>query len=161
MTKHLANIITGIRIFCSILMIFHPVFSLQFYILYLICGISDMIDGTVARATNNSTKFGEQLDSIADITFLAAASAKLLPTIHIPNWLWAWITIIAIIKTGNISLRFFRTKKLIFPHTTMNKITGLILFILPLTISFFEIRYSATIACSIATFATIQEVCKR
>ena len=161
MTKHLANIITSLRILCSILMIFYPVFSLQFYITYIICGISDMIDGAVARATNNSTKFGSQLDSIADITFIVAASIKLLPIIHISNWLWTWITIITIIKTSNITLGFFRTKKLIFQHTTMNKITGLSLFILPLTLSFIEIKYSAIITCSIATFAAIQEWCKR
>ena len=151
-------------ILCSILMIFYPVFSLQFYITYItyiICGISDMIDGAVARATNNSTKFGSQLDSIADITFIVAASIKLLPIIHISNWLWTWITIIAIIKTSNITLGFFRTKKLVFQHTTMNKITGLSLFILPLTLSFIEIKYSAIITCSIATFAAIQEWCKR
>ena len=88
MIKHLANAITTLRIIGSILMIFCPVFSLQFYITYLICGVSDMIDGAVARATNNDTKFGAQLDSIADIIFIAAASIKLLPTIHIPNWLW-------------------------------------------------------------------------
>ena len=164
MTKHLANIITSLRILCSILMIFYPVFSLQFYITYItyiICGISDMIDGAVARATNNSTKFGSQLDSIADITFIVAASIKLLPIIHISNWLWTWITIITIIKTSNITLGFFRTKKLVFQHTTMNKITGLSLFILPLTLSFIEIKYSAIITCSIATFAAIQEWCKR
>ena len=157
MIKHLANIITSLRIFCSILMIFYPVFSLQFYITYLVCGISDMIDGAVARATNNNTKFGEQLDSIADIIFIIAASIKLLPIIHIPNWLWIWITIIAIIKTGNVALKFYLTKKLIFSHTITNKITGLSLFILPLTLSFIEIKYSAAITCFIATFAAIQE----
>ena len=161
MTKHLANIITSLRIFSSILMIFYPVFSLQFYITYLICGVSDMIDGAVARATNNSTKFGAQFDSIADIIFIAAASIKLLPTIHIPSWLWVWIAIIAIIKTGNITSGFFHTKKLIFQHTIMNKITGLLLFILPLTLSFIEITHSATIICSVATFAAIQERHKR
>lgn len=161
MTKHLANIITSLRIFCSILMIFQPTFSLQFYITYLICGVSDMIDGAVARATNNNTKFGAQLDSIADIIFIVAASIKLIPTIHIPNWLWIWITIIAIIKISNMTLELYRTKRLIFQHTTMNKITGLILFILPLTLSFIEIKYSTIFVCSIATIAAIQERCKK
>ena len=119
-----------------------------------------MVDGAVARATNNDTKFGAQLDSIADIIFIAAASIKLLPTIHSPNWLWVWIVIIAIIKIGNLTSGFLRTKKLIFQHTTMNKITGLFLFILPLTLPFIEIKHSAIIVCSIATIAAIQEVCK-
>ena len=160
MIKHLTNAITTLRIIGSILMIFCPVFSSQFYITYLICGVSDMIDGAVARVTNSDTKFGAQLDSIADIIFITAASIKLLPTIHIPNWLWVWIVIIAIIKIGNLTSGFLRTKKLIFQHTTMNKITGLFLFILPLTLPFIEVKHSAIIVCSIATIAAIQEVCK-
>ena len=47
----MANIITGIRIARSIAILFCPVFSPAFYILYIIAGVSDMIDGTVARKT--------------------------------------------------------------------------------------------------------------
>ena len=47
----MANIITGIRIVCSIALLFCPVFSPAFYALYLTAGVSDMIDGTVARKT--------------------------------------------------------------------------------------------------------------
>jgi CDP-diacylglycerol--glycerol-3-phosphate 3-phosphatidyltransferase len=39
----------------------------------------------------------------------------------------------------------------------MNKITGLLLFLLPLTISFVELKYTATIVLSIATLSAIQE----
>ena len=43
--RNAANIITGIRILGSILLAFVPVFSIPFYVLYLICGLSDMADG--------------------------------------------------------------------------------------------------------------------
>ena len=49
MAKRIANILTGGRILGSILLLFFPAFSLAFYIVYLLCGFSDMIDGTVAR----------------------------------------------------------------------------------------------------------------
>lgn len=49
MKKHIANIITSCRILCSIIMMFFPVFSIMFYIMYLLCGLTDMIDGTIAR----------------------------------------------------------------------------------------------------------------
>ena len=47
----MANIITGLRIACSIALLFCPAFSPAFYTLYIIAGVSDMIDGTVARKT--------------------------------------------------------------------------------------------------------------
>lgn len=49
MAKHIANILTGCRILGSILLLFFPAFFVAFYIIYLFCGFSDMIDGTIAR----------------------------------------------------------------------------------------------------------------
>ena len=102
MTKHIANILTGCRIFGSILLMFFPAFSLGFYITYLLCGFSDMIDGTIARKTNSTSRFGSQLDTIADLTFVVVSLFKLMPAIHIPGWLWIWGGVIAIIKISNI-----------------------------------------------------------
>ncbi|MBO4384239.1 MAG: hypothetical protein J5854_02305 [Clostridia bacterium] len=39
----------------------------------------------------------------------------------------------------------------------MNKATGKLLFVLPLTLAFIDLRYSGAIACAAATFAAIQE----
>ena len=39
----IANILTGCRIFGSILLLFFPAFSLGFYIIYLLCGFSDKV----------------------------------------------------------------------------------------------------------------------
>ena len=82
MTKHIANILTGGRIFGSILLLFFPAFSLEFYIIYLLCGFSDMIDGTTARRTNSTSDFGSKIDSIADLVFTAVSLIKLLPAIQ-------------------------------------------------------------------------------
>lgn len=48
-------------------------------------------------------------------------------------------------------------KKFVVLHTVMNKITGLMLFLFPLTLKFIELRYSGSVICVIATFAAIQE----
>lgn len=157
MKKMIADIITSCRIFCSALMIIFPVFSLEFYILYFICGITDMIDGTVARKTNSVSEFGTRLDSVADLMFFAVSLIKILPSIHISKWILMWIVLIAIIKLGSAVWRLTYIKKFIFLHTMMNKITGLILFLLPLTLQFIEIKYSSVAVCIIATFSAIQE----
>lgn len=153
----MANIITGSRILTSIALLFFPTFSPAFYALYLAGGITDMIDGTVARKTGNVSESGAKLDSIADIVFAVACLIKLLPVIIIPKWLYIWIGIIALIRIINIVSGFIMQKRFVMLHTIMNKITGLMLFILPLTVPFIEIKYTAVPVCTVATFAAIQE----
>ena len=55
--------------------------------MYLICGFTDMVDGTIARRTNTVSKFGANLDTIADMTFLTVSLFKILPVIHMQKWL--------------------------------------------------------------------------
>ncbi len=157
MKRQIANIITGCRILGSVLLLFFPVFSLKFYVLYLFCGFSDMIDGAIARKTNCNSSFGAKFDTVADFIFMIVVCYKLLPTIHLPLWLWIWIIIIAVIKLSNIIWGVIRTKSLISVHSILNKVTGFVLFLLPLTIQFIELKYSLSIICLIATFAAIQE----
>ncbi len=157
MTKYIANIITSCRIIGSVLLLSFPAFSLEFYIIYIICGFSDMIDGTIARKTNSTSEFGSKMDTVSDIVFVIATLIKVLPTIHISGWLWIWGGVIAIIKIGNIIWGYVSKKQFVSLHTIMNKVTGLLLFLLPLTISFVELKYTAAFTCSIATFSAIQE----
>ena len=157
MKKHIANILTGSRILGSVLLLFFPVFSLEFYITYLFCGFSDMVDGTIARKTNSNSKFGAKLDTVADLAFVTVSLIKILPAINIPQWLWIWGVVIAIIKIGNIIRGYVFKKQFVSLHTIMNKITGLLLFLLPLTMFFIELKYSSIVVCSLATFAAIQE----
>ena len=157
MIKHIANIVTGCRILGSILLLFFPAFSVEFYIIYIICGFSDMIDGTIARKTSSTGEFGSKIDTSADLVFVTISSIKILPAINIPGWLWIWGIIIAIIKIGNIIWGYIYKKQFISVHTIMNKITGLLLFLLPLTLTFMELKYSSIAVCLIATFAAIQE----
>ena len=153
----MANLITSIRILCSIALLFCPTFSVAFYALYLTAGLSDMIDGWVARKTNTVSELGSKLDTIADIVFVVVCLFKLLPIVNIPTWLYAWIGIIAFIKVVNIVSGFVVQKRFVAVHSVMNKVTGALLFAIPLTLSFIDIKYSATAVCIVATFAAIQE----
>ena len=158
MKKYIANIITSIRILGSVCMLCSSVFSPLFYSAYLLCGFTDMIDGTVARKTNSVTAFGSHLDSIADLIFLTAASIKILPAIYIPNWLWVSILIVFIMKTAAVIWKYILVQQFMFKHTLLNKITGFLLFLLPLSLPFVEIKYSGSIVCAVAFLAAIQEL---
>ena len=157
MKKHIANIITGSRIVLSLPLLFIPLTSAWFYALYLLCGLSDMIDGTVARKTKSANEFGARLDTVSDFVFMTVPLIKFVPHLPIPAWLWIWVGVIAMIKIGNATWGFVRAKKLIFPHTLLNKITGLLLFLLPVTISFVDLTYTLPIVCTVATAAAIHE----
>ena len=116
-----------------------------------------MIDGTVARRTNSASEFGARLDTVSDFVFMTVALIKFVPHLHIPVWLWIWIGIIAMIKLGNVVWGFVRTKKLISPHTILNKVAGLFLFLLPATINFVDLTYTLPIVCTVATVAAMHE----
>ena len=153
----MANIITIIRILCSIVILFCPVFSVAFYSLYIVAGLTDIADGWVARWTNTTSLFGSKLDTIADIIFVIVCLFKLIPVLDIPTWLYVWIGIIALIKVINIVSGYVAQKQFVAIHSLMNKVTGVLLFLLPLSLSFIDLRYSAIVVCIIATFAAVRE----
>jgi len=157
MKKHLANITTELRIIGSIALLFFDVPSFPFYITYLLCGFSDMLDGTIARKTNTVSSFGSKLDTAADFVLIAVCAVKLLPIIYLPIWVWIWIAVIAIIKFANIVLGFVLRKKLVVYHSVLNKITGSLLFLLPFTLQFIELKYNFAVVCAIASISSIQE----
>ena len=153
----MANFITSLRIICSIVLLFCPVFSPVFYALYISAGFTDMIDGTIARKTNSVSEFGSKLDTVADFVFVAVCLIKLIPVLNIAAWIYVWVAMIAVIKAINVVSGYVMQKKFVAVHTVMNKITGALLFILPLTLSFVDLKYSVVAVCAVATFAAIQE----
>ncbi|MBO5293393.1 MAG: CDP-alcohol phosphatidyltransferase family protein [Lachnospiraceae bacterium] len=152
-----ANLITGCRILCSIVIPFIPALSQKFYVLYLIAGFTDMIDGTVARKTGTVSELGSKLDTVADFVFVAVCLIKLIPILEAPMWLWIWTGVIALIKMINVISGFIVEKRFVAEHTIMNKITGFLLFVLPMTLTFIDLKYSAIVVCTVGTFAAIQE----
>ena len=113
MKKHVANIITGSRIVFSLPLLFLPLPSVWFYALYLFCGFTDMIDGTIARKTGAVSKFGARLDTAADFIFMFVCAVKIMPLLHTPVGIWIWIALIALVMILNIALVFICKKKLL------------------------------------------------
>ena len=153
----MANAITFFRIAAGMALLFCPVFSPAFYAFYISAGLSDMLDGFAARRTNTVSRFGARLDTMADFVLVVVCLIKLFPILSIPAWLYAWVGIIALIKAVNIISGFAVQKRFAAVHSVMNKATGALLFLLPLTIRVVPLKYSAVVVCAAATFAAIQE----
>ena len=151
----LPNIITLLRIGGSLGLLLCDVTGGAFWIIYGLCGISDITDGWLARKLKCVTKKGALLDSLADICFVACCAWKLLPILELPQWLWLWAGVIVAIKIVNQLSALVMYGHCYFPHTTANKATGFLLFIaVPMT---FSSIIPITIVAAIATFAAIHE----
>ena len=155
--KNIANYLSISRAIMSIILAISETFSFPFYNIYIYCGISDMLDGYIARRTKSTSKIGARLDSIADIIFVIVAIIKILPVLHLSDGIVIWAVIIALIKICNIICGFIYYKKLVLLHTIANKITGFLLFVAPLIIVNFDFIIFEIIICIIATFSAIQE----
>lgn len=154
---NLANGITILRILCGLALVFCAPLSLPFYAFYTAAGLSDILDGLVARKTNTATEFGAKLDALADIVFAAAVLIKLLPHLELPLWIIIWVGVIALIKVVNIVIGFVRRHTLTAVHSVINKVTGALVFMLPFTLPIINIRYTASFVCLVATVAAIME----
>ena len=131
--------------------------TLPFWVLYVIAGTTDMLDGFLARRWGVESKFGARLDSLADFVFVLAVGYKLFPWLKLPVALWMMIGLIALVKIVNAISSYMVIHKIEFLHTKANKLTGFLLFIVMMTIgqSYF-IPVAWMIAC-FALFAAIQE----
>ena len=155
--KNIANYISVSRIIMSIILFVTETLSIAFSIIYIYCGISDILDGFIARKSKNTSEIGSILDSISDIIFVIVAMIKILPIVNLTNGIIIWILIIVFIKIVNVTCSYIYYKKLLLLHTTANKITGFLLFITPFIIINTNSIIFEIIVCSIATFAAVQE----
>lgn len=155
--KYLPNALTLLRIVLCVPLLFLRPFSVWFFVLYTICGISDMLDGYLARRLGCAGPAGARLDSAADFTFAAVLLFRLVPAMNLPVWLFWWIAGIALIKFSSLAAGYVRHKQAAFLHTYANKAAGLLLFCLPYGFPLWGISAGAAV-CLFATLAAVEEL---
>lgn len=156
--KNVPNCISIIRIFVSGCLLLVPSFSLLFYIFYLICGISDVLDGYIARKMDASSKLGQVLDSVSDLIFISIVLYIIIPVVDFPLWIIYWIAAIAVIRVISIMFGLVKYRQLAFLHTYGNKATGIALFCFPILFSIFGKEVTAIIVCCVGSISAIEEL---
>ena len=152
-----ANCITVSRILFSLALLVLPPRSVPFAIFYFLCGVTDVMDGFVARKLHTESENGAMLDSAADLLFAVIYTVKILPFLNIPLWIWIWTVIIAAEKITGIFIVSKKAHRLSIEHSFGNKLTGLLLFFLPLSVCVIDVRFGATLVCLVATETAIKE----
>ena len=155
--KRIPDFLSMSRIALCLPLLLVDAMTVPFWTLYVIAGITDMLDGFLARRWGVESKFGARLDSLADFVFVLAVGCKLFPYLKLPTALWMMIGLIALVKIINAISSYVINHRISFLHTTANKLTGFLLFVGMMAIgqSYF-VPVAWMIAC-IALFAAIQE----
>lgn len=158
MKKNIPNILSAMRIILSFLLLFTQPFSFWFLIIYLICGLSDMSDGYLARRWGVSSSFGAALDSLGDFFMLVIVFYIMLPYLDLKLPIIIWIVMIAGIRFASAIVSFMKYHSFVFLHTYANKATGFLLFSFPLLFQTMGIQRVAVMLCLIATISAIEEL---
>ena len=132
--------------------------SILFFVVYALCGISDILDGYIARKTNTSSKPGEILDSIADLIFIAIVLIIFIPLLTWEPWMLCWVGVIAFIRFLSLGIGLVKYHTLPFLHTWANKAAGMVLFCFPLLYNTTGLTVTAFIVCCIASLSAFEEL---
>lgn len=156
--KNIPNLITITRILGTMALVFIKPFSKLFFIIYFICGISDVLDGMIARRMNLVSKKGQILDSIADFFLVIVLLFIFVPNFKFSLFDTSWVVIIAVIRLTSLGVGFIRYKQLTFLHTYANKLTGLALFCFPFMYVILGLYTTTILVCFIASISAIEEL---
>ena len=127
------NCITALRLISAVVLIFIEAMTLPFIIIYSIGGITDAIDGFVARKLGQESKFGAKLDSVSDLSFYAVMLIKTFPILFrkLPLVIWYFVAGIIVFRIVMYAMNAIIFKEMLTSHFYLNKASGLMLFALP------------------------------
>ncbi len=134
-TVTLANRITLFRVFlipvfCTCVYAYapaHPWLRWAAAAIYLAAGISDVLDGFVARRWNQHSKFGERLDPLADKLIVNLGYVFIATNPHfydvLPAW-FLWVPVVILLRDAVITLGAFLISELLGPRQMQPSMLG-------------------------------------
>ena len=155
-----ADLVTLVRVPAALGLLCTQPLSPPFLALYALGGLSDLLDGPIARRTGTAGPSGARLDSMADLVFLAAALFRLLPVLvpDLPDWAVPACVAIAVTRLSAYAVGAVRFRCLTALHSAANKATGLCLFAAPLALPFADLRLLTAGLCALAAVSALEEL---
>lgn len=131
--RQLPNYITALRMVGSVCLIFIRPLSPLFFGVYTLAGITDALDGYIARKTHTASAFGAKLDSAADLLFYTIMLVKLLPVLiaRLPAAIWYGVGAVLVIRLASYGVALVKYHRFAALHTYWNKFTGACVFAVP------------------------------
>ncbi len=155
-----ANIITLLRISGTAVLLFLRPFSPAFFVVYTLTGVTDVLDGFVARKTGTASDFGAKLDSVADLIFYGVMLLKIFPVLWdtLPKKIWWGVALVLFLRVCSYTTAAIRYHRFASLHTYLNKLTGASIFCVPYFLpASFGVVYCFGV-CVVALLAVIEEL---
>lgn len=156
--KQLPNLITAVRMVLAAALFFVPPLGTAFMLLYLLCALSDFLDGLLARRLHLESELGARLDAWADFILFAVLIIILYPMVAPSNGILLWVAGIAVIRLSAAFISYLRHGAFAFIHTYFNKLTGAALLLYPLSLILTRSGVVLSILCGIATLSAAEEL---
>lgn len=153
----LPNTITLGRIILAMMLLFPQPLSTGFLAIYILCGLTDLIDGPLARKSGTTSSLGAKLDSIADTTLIGVSLFTLYPFLGLILGTILWIFMIGVIRISSVGIALCKFKTYASIHTYGNKLTGIILFVTPLFLPYIHHTLWTSFVCMVATLSAVEE----
>ena len=157
--KSMPNYISFSRIILSVLLLFFRPLSLSFHTIYIICGLTDIMDGYIARKMGTTSRFGDRLDSLADLVMVGVVLIKYYPIVKLTDETFIWIISIGIIRLASVTTAYIKYKTFVILHTYGNKLTGFVLFISLILYPYINnTTILAYVICIVASLSSTEEL---
>ena len=156
--QRMPNALSIVRIPLSLSILLVKPFSALFFILYILCGATDALDGFIARRFKAMSALGARLDSVADFVFFGAALYVFLTAMAIPAFLIMWAILIVAVRFMGLGRAFSKYKEWAALHTYAYKLAGFTFFLFPFLAAFLGVVTAGIMLCGIATLATAEEI---
>lgn len=157
----MANIITILRILGTLLLSVTIPLSGEFFVLYTLTGITDVLDGYIARKTNTCSEFGSKLDSAADLMFYGIILYRLIPILakFLPIGIWYVVMGILVLRVFTYVFTAIKYKVFMSNHTYLNKMTGFCVFLIPYFLKMPSALLGyCTVTCVVCTAASVYDL---
>lgn len=155
-----ADSVTAARMAASLALLFLPVFSASFLTVYTFAGLTDALDGFLARKTGTVSAFGARLDSAADLLFFGVLLLRLFPLLRRtqPAGIWYVAGIVLLVRLISYAVAAVRFRRFDALHTRLNKPTGAAVFPLPYVLAVSGGIWYCRLVCFLALVASVQEL---
>ena len=155
-----ADILTLLRIAGTILLMFFRPLSAGFFWVYAMTGLTDALDGWIARKTKTASDFGARLDSVADLLFYTVILLRVFPVLWstLPGIIWYAVAAVLVVRISAYLVAVIKYHRFASMHTYLNKLTGMAVFLVPIMlVTAFAVPFCWGV-CAVAAASSLEEL---
>ena len=145
---------------CAVVLPFLTPLSPPFLIIYALSGLSDTVDGYLARKLGQASTWGAKLDSAADLLLYTIALSLLIPVMRaiLPGWIWWLVGFSLLLRLAVYFLSAVKFHRFASEHTLLNKITSILIFPAPFFMRLNFFTWYAILLCLVSCCAAVHEL---